>query len=549
MADHLEQGIAAFEAGEHGAAFLHFRTAIQTDPESAAAWYWLSRVVDSPEKQRDSLERALLIDPHYQPAVQAMAALEGAQAPADALTASPTKQQTMPAVEEEWQPDQPASSAADDLASKAPPPPVQDASIWPYPRERDRAVSLPPLTETTPPLEVEPSHEKRLEALAELEPLDLHGEKPAKKGRRRGLWLLGALFIMLLLAIGYALLTFFRLPSYESLAPLLATISPQALSRGFAGPTRPPATAAPAETLAATPDVPVFKSEQWLLEPVDYERNDLDGGQSQLIVDLALANYSRFLGAVTIDQRGTLVDGNGNEYAVDFGFEPRMLIMPGTRLHSVDEAHVLRLELEVPTESEDYELRIAYKASLLNLDNGLSSSGEGVFKFDAQQVVPGSPSMFVNGSWDAFLAESPSGVYAIEPGKAADFLTGQVILEGLSITPGSDPAEMEAFINASLWNTSSEVTLTLRTRYPTFLRLYRDSQWGTLVPANNSIQSMSAEPDQAVTEQVWSTNVGELPEMQDEIWCALGLFEITSGAERSNRGVVTCFPVAPVVLP
>jgi len=538
MTDYLEQGIQAFEAGEPGAAFLLFRQAIQENPENAVGWYWLSRVVDSPAKQRDSLERALLLDPSYQPARAALSALDAAESP------------STPAIE----PASPApapSSAADEPAS--PPPaaahPAPGASIWPYPRGSIVSPASLPEAEPVPEIETEISHEERLDALAELEPLGMQAEKPLKKGRRGiWFWLFSLLILLLLLVAGYTLLTYARLPSYESLVPLLATISPQAFIRGPAVSTQQPAAGKPGETPASTPDIPLFQAEEWALEPVKYERTDLDNGQSRLVIDLALANYSRFLGAVTIAQKGLLIDGDGNEYAADLGFESKMLILAGTRLHSVDADRQLRLDMNVPTDSGDYLLRIPYRASLLNLNSGLVSSGEGAFVIDTAQVVPDPPTMFIDGSWEAFAADPPAGVFTVAPGQPADFLLGQIIIK-TPAAPSGDSAEPPApELLASIWNTAN-AALTLRTRYPAYLQVYRDSQWGALVPASASIQSLTAEPGETTTESVWSAAIQELPQNETEIWCAVGLYEITSGENHLNRGVVTCFPVAPPASP
>lgn len=552
MADHLEQGIAAFEAGETGAAFLLFRQAIQEDPSRPAAWYWLSRVVDSPERQRESLARALQLDPDYQPAAAALAALEAAdtgEAPPGEVLAENEIDHTPPAGPTfERAPEPPAGLAESREAGHPPasdqPPPIQEAPIWPYPRESVIAASPPPESDTGL------SHQERIEALASLEPSGL-AEKTAKpKGRRRiWVWFLVLLLALLIVVAGLAVVTYSRLPSYESLIPLLATLTPQASNRGFAAPTRDTAAETPAGNPTDTPDIPVFKAEEWLLEPVSYLKKDLGDGQIELVVDLALANYSRFLGAVTIAQRGVLTDSEGREYPIDLGFEPRLLILPGVRLHSVDRDHVLRLVAQVPGDSEDHFLSLPFSASLLNLDNGLSASGESAFSIDTQQVVPDPPTMFVKGGWESYLADAPAGVYAVEPGKPADFLSGQIILEALSAPAGDPQTPPDPFMEASIWNTNSEVTLTLRTRFPTFLQLYRDGSWGAIIPDAGSVESLTAGPGQTASKQVWSTAAGELPQRESETWCAFGLYEIISGENRFNRGVVTCYPVAPPASP
>jgi tetratricopeptide (TPR) repeat protein len=66
----LAEGIAAARAGEVDRAQTCLRRVIEADGRNLQAWYWLSRVADSPDEQKTCLENVLAIDPGHM-AVQA----------------------------------------------------------------------------------------------------------------------------------------------------------------------------------------------------------------------------------------------------------------------------------------------------------------------------------------------------------------------------------------------------------------------------------------------------------------------------------------------
>ena len=63
--DWLAEGVAAARAGEAGRARASLLRAIEAEPNSVQAWYWLSRVVDDPEERAICLENVLILDPGH----------------------------------------------------------------------------------------------------------------------------------------------------------------------------------------------------------------------------------------------------------------------------------------------------------------------------------------------------------------------------------------------------------------------------------------------------------------------------------------------------
>lgn len=544
MADQLEKGIEAFNSGDKAVAFILFREAVRENPLDSAAWYWLSRVISEPERQKECLEKALQLDPDNQ---EARAALQ------DFQPANLSDQH------------EPGETRPEDLPAQ-PPVDVPEQPSWAFPPsaplESRSAVERLPEAEPLPVQPPEPSpdfdqlRQSRIEALAELgtNPPDETEEaqpKPKKgpsRSRRILIWIGGAAAIMLLIILGMALVTYSSLPEYDTLVPMLASVVPQSLNATPLPPT------ADATALAGLPpseaETPVFNPEDWRLSPVLYEIRDLGGGQREITVELALENDSDYLGAVTIFPKGQLLSSEGQEFEVDLGFEPKMLILSGIRLRSQDAAHRLVFVQAVPAESEDFIFKIPFKVEFLDLETSLAGSGEGVFQTDIQQVLPGSPSILLAGSWEDFQADPPRGIHAVLPGEPADLREGSLSFGSLRTTPVSgSESEFTWTLDASLQNPASEASLTLRTRYPAFVTVVRDSQWGLLVPPSDSISSLTAAPGQTETDEIWSAGSQAAPVTQPETWCALGLFEMVAGDRRTHQAVVSCFPVSPPASP
>jgi hypothetical protein len=84
----LAQGIAAAKAGDKGAARRLLTGAVRRNPDSEAAWLWLSSVLDTPQGKAFCLRRVLALDPDNQIARKGLAAL-GMGLPEPAPVAQP----------------------------------------------------------------------------------------------------------------------------------------------------------------------------------------------------------------------------------------------------------------------------------------------------------------------------------------------------------------------------------------------------------------------------------------------------------------------------
>jgi tetratricopeptide (TPR) repeat protein len=68
----LQQGIAAAQRGDRERAYELIRQALIEDAQHAPAWYYMSFLLDDPERQREYLEWALTLDPNYTAAREAL---------------------------------------------------------------------------------------------------------------------------------------------------------------------------------------------------------------------------------------------------------------------------------------------------------------------------------------------------------------------------------------------------------------------------------------------------------------------------------------------
>jgi len=89
MNQKLQQAIVAARSGDNKKAQYLLSQSLQEDPENTQAWYLLSLLVDSDEKQITYLNRVLAIDPNHEKAQEKLAALTTAVSPTP--TFSPTK--------------------------------------------------------------------------------------------------------------------------------------------------------------------------------------------------------------------------------------------------------------------------------------------------------------------------------------------------------------------------------------------------------------------------------------------------------------------------
>jgi hypothetical protein len=85
----VQQGTAAFKAGDTQAAAKLLYQATKADPQNQSAWLWLSGCVTNEHDRRMCLERVMAIDPNSAVARQAAAQLQGAPA---AETAAPPRE-------------------------------------------------------------------------------------------------------------------------------------------------------------------------------------------------------------------------------------------------------------------------------------------------------------------------------------------------------------------------------------------------------------------------------------------------------------------------
>jgi hypothetical protein len=68
----LQQGIAAAQRGDRERAYQLIRQALLEDSQHAPSWYYMSFLLDDADRQREYLEWALKLDPHYTAAQEAL---------------------------------------------------------------------------------------------------------------------------------------------------------------------------------------------------------------------------------------------------------------------------------------------------------------------------------------------------------------------------------------------------------------------------------------------------------------------------------------------
>jgi hypothetical protein len=72
----FEQAVSSAQQGDRANGYRLMRQVLLADPSYAPAWYWMSRLVDEPARQRECLERALSIDPQLKAARDALRSLQ-----------------------------------------------------------------------------------------------------------------------------------------------------------------------------------------------------------------------------------------------------------------------------------------------------------------------------------------------------------------------------------------------------------------------------------------------------------------------------------------
>jgi hypothetical protein len=78
----MQQAIVAARTGQNKEAQILLTQVLKEDPEEVQAWFLLSHLVESEQKQLTYLKRVLALDPHHEKAAQQLAQLESAEEPA-----------------------------------------------------------------------------------------------------------------------------------------------------------------------------------------------------------------------------------------------------------------------------------------------------------------------------------------------------------------------------------------------------------------------------------------------------------------------------------
>ena len=69
---YFQEAVRAAQRGDRQAAYHLMRQVLIENPNYAPAWFWMSYLVDDSGQQRECLERALALDPHYKLARDAL---------------------------------------------------------------------------------------------------------------------------------------------------------------------------------------------------------------------------------------------------------------------------------------------------------------------------------------------------------------------------------------------------------------------------------------------------------------------------------------------
>jgi len=76
MNESLQRGLALLKAGRRGEALTYLAAAAREDSTNPQAWLGLAAALDDADKQRDCLQRALALQPDFQPAKSMLARLD-----------------------------------------------------------------------------------------------------------------------------------------------------------------------------------------------------------------------------------------------------------------------------------------------------------------------------------------------------------------------------------------------------------------------------------------------------------------------------------------
>ena len=93
----LARGIIAARTGDKNTARRLLTQVIQDEPDSEAAWLWLSSVLDTPQGRAHCLRQVLALNPRNQTAQKGLAALEAAQPAPTIIAQTPPSEVPLPA--------------------------------------------------------------------------------------------------------------------------------------------------------------------------------------------------------------------------------------------------------------------------------------------------------------------------------------------------------------------------------------------------------------------------------------------------------------------
>jgi len=301
-----------------------------------------------------------------------------------------------------------------------------------------------------------------------------------------------------------------------------------------------------------TPQIPPpeYLPGDWRMESIAYQEIPAGEGWKQIQVDLVVENTSSYLGLVGMNS-GSRIAAQGKDYPLELNFNARVL--PGLRTHTDLSGIPLTLTAQVPAETDDLELHIPYRVELIELTNGQTAVGEGEFMLYPQQILPEAASIFIHGEWADYKADPPSGVYAAEIGEPIDFKIGlwrfvsfeyesvsadsvensHLMLRGVLENP-SQPANGEAGTDLTL--TPADVDAIQ------FLPL---NQWGRALLSDQNMGAIRVAPDQQEEVEVWSLARDQVPAMEAETWCLIGLFKAQLDDHIQDVILFSCMPLPP----
>ncbi|HEU5088642.1 MAG TPA: hypothetical protein VFT99_14400, partial [Roseiflexaceae bacterium] len=289
----VEQGIAAFRAGDTAQAYSSLREAVTLDPNNERGWLWLAGAVGDDQQRRYCLERVLAINPGNTAARRGLESLieQQAQTPEPETAAPapapqpPAARPSVPAQQTPYDPLNPSQPSVprepapsrglyDPLAPDAqpvsqprnmPPEPVQPST----PVRESRTPQSEPLREPAPIPEIQPGPTARQVTPAVSERPDIPlTVKPRRASRGPILGLAIVAIVVLLLIAG---LIYTRLNSATAILPTMQPGATAAPTEAIPTEAAPQATAIPTEPTVVVDQAALLKKAEQLTESGDYQ--------------------------------------------------------------------------------------------------------------------------------------------------------------------------------------------------------------------------------------------------------------------------------------